>query len=294
MTCFHPIPGMQEGPGGRVVLYPPLGSATLSLPCGSCIGCRTAKASMWARRCEHEASLWENNSFLTLTYDDEHLPPEGHLCAQDLQLFLKRLRADMVYHPGLYSWNARSGFRFFACGEYGERNGRPHFHVLLFNLGFTGVYSVGKALVASNAVADVWGFGEHRIGAVTPRSACYVAQYNVKKQGGAPCDEDGVYRPAPFLRMSNRPGIGAGWLDRFKFDLQSGVCVSGDGSTGPVPRYYRRVLARDDPEYAEELTNVVYERQREVGGDPVEAASRLPAGEAIMASRKALFARRSL
>ena len=87
---------------------------SLVIPCGRCMECRLRKKREWALRCEHEASLHDENCWFTLTYDDAHLPDRNSLRRRDLQLFLKRLRK--VMKP----------FRFFGCGEYGDDSNRPH------------------------------------------------------------------------------------------------------------------------------------------------------------------------
>lgn len=238
MSCYEPIPAHQDRPGGVVRLYPEVGSANISLPCGSCLGCRTDRAVQWGRRCVHEASLYNWNCFLTLTYDDEHLPPGGHLLPEDLQLFMKRLReAVRRSADGLLSDRSRP-VRFFACGEYGETSDRPHFHILLFNCSFSDGSACGDNIFVSRAVSKLWTFGIHRYGSVTEKSAQYVAGYSLKKHGLAPCDRDGVPRPRAFLRMSLKPGIGVPWLEKFADSLESGFTVV-DGKPVAVPRSYR-------------------------------------------------------
>ena len=95
---------------------------TLELPCGQCIGCRLERSRQWAMRCLHEASLYDSNSFITLTYDDSNLPYGGSLNYEDFQKFMKRLRKRI-----------NSKVRFYMGGEYGsEGTMRPHFHACLF------------------------------------------------------------------------------------------------------------------------------------------------------------------
>ncbi|ACZ33198.1 conserved hypothetical protein [Chlamydia pneumoniae LPCoLN] len=93
------------------------------MPCLKCRFCRTQHAKVWSYRCVHEASLYEKNCFLTLTYDDKHLPQYGSLVKLHLQLFLKRLRDRISPHK----------IRYFGCGEYGTKLQRPHYHLLIFN-----------------------------------------------------------------------------------------------------------------------------------------------------------------
>src|ERR1041384_105602 len=89
------------------------------LPCGQCRGCRAAYHREWSARCVHEACMHEVNSFVTLTYDDEHLPVGGSLDLEAVPVLIRALR------------KRGKKVRYFYCGEYGERSGRPHYHALL-------------------------------------------------------------------------------------------------------------------------------------------------------------------
>lgn len=239
-------------------------------------------------RCVHEAAESPYNCFLTLTYDESNVPEE--LRPRHLQLFFKRLRQAVRRRvPGVLS-RGDAGFRYFACGEYGESNGRPHYHALLFNVDFDDAYAVGKNLRESKCLLRLWPFGRHALGSCTGASANYIAQYSLKKQGRAlDCDADGVVRLAPFLRMSTNPAIGARWLFRYLDDLKSGRLVH-EGRQVPIPRYYRSQVATFFPVFAESLS-----AQSMIGavGDRYSPA-RLEAGEAIHIARKRLTDSRSL
>ena len=211
----------------------------ISVPCGRCVECRLEKRRQWAIRCMHEASMYDENSFVTLTYDDAHLPPFGSLDQKepdDLQVFMKALRHKY----------ARRRIRFFACGEYGEY-GRPHYHLLLFNHDFSdkkrwsvrGDYTVFR----SEVLEKLWRKGQSEIGEVTFESASYVAKYCMKDKDYS---EDplfqyylsiGVWKPE-FSRMSRRPGIGAGWCDEFKDEVLRDDSVIVNGREVKPPKYY--------------------------------------------------------
>ncbi|WNK13053.1 MAG: replication initiator protein [Microvirus sp.] len=243
VTCYHPIPAYQDLPGTDVRLWPHLGEANMQLPCGNCLGCKTSHATEWARRAEHEASMWEHNCFLTLTYDEQHLSKEATLEPTDLQKFIKRLRTSRD-RGNIALRSDRSGsMRYLASGEYGEGTRRPHYHVCLFNCGFADSYTVAKDLKESPTLLNLWKLGGHRLGELTPASANYVAQYTVKKQAGPACNTDGVLIQAPFLRMSLKPAIGTRWIEKNKRDLQHGYLVN-NGTKGRIPRQYRKKLAK--------------------------------------------------
>lgn len=91
MTCFHPIQAYRDGDGP--VLFHDTGKGRpIKIPCGQCIGCRLERSRQWAMRCVHEASLHLDNCFITLTYNDQHIPSDAGLRLRDYQLFMKRLR----------------------------------------------------------------------------------------------------------------------------------------------------------------------------------------------------------
>lgn len=244
MPCYHPIPAYQDKPGDELRLSPPVGTANLEVPCGSCLGCKTSRATAWAKRAEHEAGQWENNCFLTLTYDEAHLPKGAELEPRELQLFLKRLRRARDRNtPGIRS-NPLGSVRYLASGEYGER-GRPHYHILLFNCGWNDAYRVAKDLYESPTLKKLWDKGGHRLGTLTGASANYVAQYTLKKVGAQHANKDGEIIQAPFMRASLRPAIGHTWMKKYKNDLSQGYLVA-QGRKTQIPRSYLQQLARGE------------------------------------------------
>lgn len=188
----------------------------LQVPCGKCVGCAADKAREWSIRCYHESQLHDLNSFITLTYDDEHLPSDGLISKKHLQDFFKRLRHDCI-------------FRYFACAEYGDLSRRPHYHAVIFGQDFRGGHiDLGGGLYTSPRLAEVWGKGVVSVGAVTPESIAYVCGYTAKKLG----DSD------TFTLMSRRPAIGSGWLDKYKDELRRNGQAIMNGHTYAVPKSY--------------------------------------------------------
>lgn len=225
----------------------------LNLPCGQCVGCRLERSRQWAVRCVHEASLYDQNSFLTLTYDDKHLPTDGSLVLSDFQNFMKRLRKSV----------APKRVRFYHCGEYGELNGRPHYHALLFNHGFGDckLFSKreGTELFVSDELSKLWTHGFSTIGEVTFESAAYVARYIMKKVTGDRAEEHYAGRRPEYTTMSRRPGIGKGWFEKFKTDVYPLDRVVVRGVDTRPPRFYDGLLGREDRSTLEFLK---LERQR--------------------------------
>lgn len=213
----------------------------LDLPCGRCVGCRLEKSRHWAMRCVHEARQWSRNVFITLTYDDMHLPEYGTLVKRDLTLFFKRLR------------KARGcGVRYLACGEYGGLTRRPHYHAIVFNCSFPDMNYYGKSgsgadLFWSKELASLWPMGMNYIGEVSYESAAYVARYSLKKVTGeraaahyAVVDADGVVfdRTPEFVVMSRRPGVGAGYYARHGQEVRDHDSVVMNCREVRPPRFY--------------------------------------------------------
>jgi len=251
MPCYHPLTAYRSlSQGGKVVFAAPSPFAPeIQLPCGQCIGCRLDRSRKWAIRCVHEASMYEKNCFVTLTYSDVHLPRTGSLEKRALSDFIRRVRKRFG-----------SGIRFYACGEYGSEFGRPHFHVCFFNFDppDKSLWSVrdGVRLYVSADLDDLWGLGFVTVGEVNFESAAYVARYVMKKLTGPAADAlqaDGA--PGPYSRldeetgeivqvqpefnlMSRRPGIGKPWLDKYMSDVYPDDFVVLRGVKMKPPRYY--------------------------------------------------------
>lgn len=285
MACVDPMLATRLGDGSvRIVgsvrsgFFKP---GEFALPCGQCQACRLERSRQWAVRCMHEAAMYSQNCFLTLTYDDASLPVGGTLVRGDQQLFMKRLRKRI----------APERVRFFACGEYGESRGRPHYHFLLFGYDFPDKVEVGKRaglpVFSSQAVAELWPHGLHELGAVSFESAAYVARYVAKKM-----DERELGDRLPeFAGMSLRPAIGDPWLEKYHGEVYPLDRVVSRGREVRPPRRYDVWLKREDPQLAEELS---YARALERLPDwknPELVYGRLVANEVVLSARLNLFKR---
>lgn len=236
---------------GRVVLgKSELRGPSFNLRCGKCIGCMSDRAQSWALRIVHEAQCHtkfvngasvSNSCFVTLTYDDDHLPADLSVSVREWQLFAKRLR------------KAIGPFRFFASGEYGDRNWRPHYHACLFGVDFSSdklllERSPKGDLFTSHKLSSVWQRGFVTVGSLEFGSAAYVARYCLKKVGREVHteryrrvdDETGeVWSVAPeFAVMSRRPGVGSEWFERFGREVFPVDSVVHEGRQYKPPRFY--------------------------------------------------------
>lgn len=250
---------------------------TFQLPCGKCISCRLESAREKAIRCVHEAQMHQHNMFLTLTYSDEHLTSKK-LVKKDVDLFIKKLRdkrfrdlLDRIF-PNVKNdaqrklWNrlpksSRDAhfntirISVFGCGEYGEINKRPHWHLIIFNywpedakvLRST---ELGHQIHYSEFIDSLWGKNDtdkvrNEIGSVTLESAGYVARYSSKKLVHGK-DGEHDYNPVPI--RSTGQAIGKKWLECYFTDVFNHGYVEHNGLKLKVPRYYEKWLAKNHPE----------------------------------------------
>lgn len=295
MPCYSPLKGWIVGvdsvTGKKIVKvtspldrgYP--GFESFPVPCGHCIGCRLDYSRQWANRCMLEAQYHERSCFVTLTYDNDHVPKSLYvlkgksgssvaltLCKRDLQLFFKRLRKS--FSPGR--------FRYFGCGEYGPRTLRPHYHLILFGIDFSdrvlyGRSKTGNNMYVSEALNRAWSFPPDRGECDSPRqnSTCaglaivqdmtwetcaYAARYLCKKLLGPLGQFYSEHRmEPPFSVMSRRPGIGARYYvdhpELWQHDFIN-VSTPDGGMKFRPPKYFVDLLERDDPFSAEALKEV--------------------------------------
>lgn len=252
MPCFHPHEVPKRG----------FTDLRITVACGQCIGCRLEKTRQWATRCVHEASLHEENAFVTFTYSNEHLPYGGTLDKSHFPAFMKRLRKAYSHVDEFGNHWARP-IRFFMSGEYGDDDRRPHYHAILFNYyprdARLARRAAGRkeALYTSQSLDKLWGHGFCWVGQVSYKSAGYTARYIVKKVTGDPADEHyrtidpktgEVHQLLPeFALMSRRTGIGKGWFHKFHTDLYPDDFTISEGrKNGKPPAYYDKLLKRRD------------------------------------------------
>lgn len=270
----------------------------VQIPCGKCIACRIEYARQWANRIMLEAMYHDEAYFVTLTYDDAHVPlswysdPETGearkvmtLRKRDFQLFMKRLRRwqDELQWPGKTDNHC---IRFFASGEYGSKSFRPHYHAIIFNLHlddlvFYKYNELGQPLYNSESLSKIWSvrnpvrgvlppltsIGFVVVGRLTWESACYTARYTAKKNNTY---YDEFYETfnieKPFTLMSRRPGIGRQYYDDHAelMDYTTiNISTSEGGRKVPIPKYYQRIFDVDFPERSAEI-KAIHKRQAEI------------------------------
>lgn len=301
MTCRYPLTGVRKkGSKNKPMIFgtkpETLADAyeALEIPCTRCIGCRLEQQRQWGIRCAHEAAIiWEEfslpSSFITLTYDDNHLPIDFSLSVKELQDFYKRFRRRIEPNK----------IRHYSSGEYGSQCPkhklkncpmcgpiqRPHYHAIVFGWAFPDRHQCGERdglpIYESEFLNEVWPYGLHEIGSVTFESAAYVAGYITKKITGKKAEDhymrycplrDNWYTVAPeFHIMSTKPGIGARWIQRYITDVypHDDVPIPGRGTQKGPPNYYDKFAEA----YGFDLDQIKQTRREEFAKSLLEGPS---------------------
>lgn len=304
MACYHPLNAYQSltqknENGKKIVTFSNIGMPKgsyeqIQLPCNQCIGCRIDRSRDWALRCVHEASMWTDNCFITLTFDDENINKLGTLVKSDFQKFIKRLRKKFRGNESTYNEKGKLHYpiRYFHCGEYGTDYQRPHHHACIFNFDFLDkelwTLRSGTKLFRSKQLEKLWPYGFCTVGEVTFESAAYCARYITKKITGEKAEENYSYNgyvdketgecyknyplshgelveeripfQPEYITMSRRPGIGKGWYEKYgETDIRSKDFCTLNGKKFKTPRFYDKIYDEIDRKKME----VIREQRKE-------------------------------
>lgn len=221
------------------------------VPCGCCDECKADKAHEWSNRLmlESLAQGEDRSWFVTLTYDDDHLPVDfvcdrengsvglkGVLMMSDVSSWLKRLRSRLN----------QSGVRFFAAGEYGDASRRPHYHVILFAdlpdvrslrpVDGDKFVSLPRGTMFSQIIEDTWCKGGTSVSPANLYTMSYVSGYVQKKLTGKALQDydqlvkllqidypDLKVQPPERALMSRRPGIGVPYFESHVAECETGT-----------------------------------------------------------------------
>ena len=214
----------------------------VAVPCGKCAACLRSRRNGWIARLSSEAFTSKASTFITLTYDDSHLPDGNKVCKSDVQDFMKRFRHLDRHYKAL-----PDSFKYFIVSEYGKKFHRPHYHGLLFGVDlFEDVFKPSVATIRDDgrpcwtceALQKAWKNGFVSIDRVTPRSIKYVSKYVVKDDGG-------------FNLFSRKIGLSLFASDQGLTDFAINSYKNGfvvlTGYKQPVPKFVDRYLERFDP-----------------------------------------------
>lgn len=297
MSCYTPLLMQGHGAGVRPTsgprsVVPERAGRVFEVPCNKCIGCRLDMGRMWSIRIQHESQLYDANLFVTMTYDDakqDYVEPS--LKYRDVQLFMKRLRKQYRgVGPGP---KGNFPLRYFVAGEYGGLTGRPHWHMVLFNMWFKDQRRWMNGDYVSEELECLWQKGNCTLGLVNPARASYVAGYVNKKVSGLSSryermnwytGEVVAVRPE-FHEQSSKPGIGYWWYEKFERDVFPNDFAVSDGRRWKPPVYYWRKFKEMAPEpVVEDILDgrMARARERRAESTPERRAVREEVAEARM------------
>ena len=236
------------------------------IPCGRCICCRLNYSKQWADRLILASENIKYKYFITLTYDDVAIEEtkvrmyndddelvEGFSLVKDhVQRFLKRLRKYAIENNKIDGEH----IQYYLAGEYGDLNGRPHYHIILFNFIFDDLESEysknGYNYYQSKVLTDLWTYGRTQVCDVTYETCAYVAGYVTKKVYGDKAQKyysDKAIIPE-FCTMSRRPAIGRDLYEKQKDKIYSNdsmLLLRGDKVFEiKPPRYYDKLFDIED------------------------------------------------
>lgn len=177
--------------------------------CGQCICCRINRKRLWTGRIQLESLAYRESSFVTLTYSDENVPVGNTLSKAHWREFTKGI-----------------GYRYFGCGEYGDKTGRPHYHFILFGL---------PPLEAEDFARSRWPYGFVSARPFVAEHAGYIASYTVKRLRSSDDPRLAEGQLPEFASMSKRPGVGVrgvSWLRNW-LDTEKGWSFMGESRDVP-------------------------------------------------------------
>ena len=157
--------------------------------------------------------------------------------------------------------------RYYACGEYGSKMDRPHYHACLFGVDFNDkeLWSIRDdvKLYRSNTLEKIWTKGFSTIGDVNFQSAGYIARYCTKKITGDQAKHHYKGNDPEWALMSRRPGIGRNWYEKYKGDCYPKDFMTLNGKKLKPPKYYDYLYDIEYPDKMEEIkTNRTIKRKR--------------------------------
>lgn len=209
--------------------------------CGQCMPCRVNRTREWTFRLLAELPYHDGSSYISWTYDEEHLPCGGGLVKKHIQDAFKRLRKPLT-----------KKIKYFTTGEYGEDSNRAHYHSIVFGLSHRdirdndifGVQIVRKGSESIYQGGSVWPMGGVHVGTVTSDSIFYVTGYIRKKLNGKKGKEFYGNRTPPFQLQSL--GLGLRWAEDNLEYLQQNLHVTMKGSKLGMPRYFKKKFWFDE------------------------------------------------
>lgn len=241
MKCFSPI-SIKDQKDAK----------TIPVPCGRCLACKRRRALHWSFRLQQEHRNSTSAAFITLTYRDTQLPgtPNGFptLHYPDVQRFLKRLRKQCGYtqkhYEGCVYGKKQSLLKYFLCGEYGKKDGRPHYHMIAFNI--PNILLTTDKNEPYRRMKEIWSHGLVDIREVNENRIHYVTGYTLKTTTNTEHPDDDRKKERAWMSQ----GLGECYITpairRYYSDsLDNLIRTPGGGNIG-MPRYYKNKLFTDE------------------------------------------------
>lgn len=218
--------------------------------CRKCLSCQITKRQEWSIRAVYESLKYKKNCFLTLTFRDSMLPPKG-VNTRDLQLFFKRLR------KYISKTSPDTKVKYIACGEYGEKLFRPHYHILLFNYDFDDKVffkrtKKGELIYRSSNLENLWTFGHSSIGELNHATASYVAGYVHKKFYNKDKEKVDLHYTNMYGEVCNKEfivcskGISKDFFLENKEQLYNRDYLIYNGKKFALPEYFNYLIKKDN------------------------------------------------
>lgn len=239
---------------------------TIPVPCGKCPACKKRRVQEWLFRIRQEHKHCRTAYFVTLTYNNEHVPRTKNgfltLRKKDYQDYMKRLRKQTIatnkYVWQKFGYNYNDKIKYYAVGEYGDRRKRPHYHAIIFNAN-------------REDIRKTWGKGDVHIDKVNTATIAYTLKY-MEKSEGKPYKFENCDAVKQFSLMSK--GLGKQYLTdeiiRYHRNIENSTVKIGDAKIA-LPRYYQKHLFKDDEEtqkkYTIHVMNEVKKAQEEAEKD---------------------------
>lgn len=256
MACDAPLsikydPPIQDGKGGFIYYFP--------ADCGKCIPCLIKRKSQWSYRLVEQMRVSFSAYFVTLTYDNSHLP-YGDFNAignkNDHRHFMKWLkyyddpeRLAKRDHISINEFNRATNDKgkisYYGCLEYGDENKRPHMHYILFNVRDTD--SIGSAWaeqikIKPKVYKPGFSYGRIQIDDCNVNTIDYVLKYMVKERG----DYDDSMEKERSWMSKGLGNITTPEFVRYINEERGNVVVSQRGTKVALPRYFRKKYVSEE------------------------------------------------
>lgn len=263
---------------------------TITVDCNRCTICMKNRKNEWFFRLKWQQKYSEGSWVVNLDYNNNHVPfieKTGVLTTdtRDVQLFIKKVRRAMDRYNAKQQDDTRikEPVKYFALMEYGERIGRPHIHLLLFNVPENVIWKLPEYWSAtSEKTGEKNQMGQVKFDELDDATIHYVTNYMFTKEHWK---SDQLGRQRVRTIMSTR--LGYRYVEKnakMHTDSLKGY-VTLDGVKYRMPQYFKRKIFGDDytvlqEKWDQDIQEIRDARDRKI--DPEEYRKRIAAKERIL------------